>query len=145
VTLAPFGRSAQLHLNASSRGAGATVAIAFSKSAFLGASVEGSIVGARHAVNETFYGMACNPDDILNKQFAFKIPEDKVTLIQDVHDKLKKLGAGEKHEPDAMEEEKKAAAKEAADKAAEVANAAADVVQVDVASADTHTDQWTFP
>jgi lipid-binding SYLF domain-containing protein len=133
LTLGPFGRSAQLHLDVSSRGAGATVAVAFSKGAFLGVSVEGSVVGPRHAVNETFYGMACNPDDILNKQFAVKIPEDKVTLIQDVYDKLKKLGAGETHEPDAMEEEKKAAAKEAADKAAEVANVAADVVQVDAA------------
>jgi lipid-binding SYLF domain-containing protein len=131
LTLGPFGRSAQCHLDVNSKGAGATVAVAFSKGAFLGASVEGSVVGPRSSVNEVFYGEACNPGDILNKKDAVKIPDDKVTLIEDVYDKLKKLGAGETYEPDAMEEEKKADAKEEADKAAKVANVAADVVKVD--------------
>jgi lipid-binding SYLF domain-containing protein len=129
LTLGPFGRSGQVHFNLSGRGAGATVAVAFSKGAFLGLSVEGSVVGPRHAVNEIFYGMPCHPDDILAQKV--KIPEGKVTLIQEVYDKLKKLSSGETHVPDAKEQEKKAAAKAAADKAAEVGNAAADVIQVD--------------
>jgi lipid-binding SYLF domain-containing protein len=133
LTLGPFGRSAQLHFDVNSKGAGATVAVAFSKGAFLGASVEGSVVGPRNGVNEIFYGTQCHPGDILNKKDAVKMPEDKVTLIQDIYDKLEMLGAGETHEPDVMEEDKKADAKEAADKAAKVANSAADVVKVDAA------------
>jgi lipid-binding SYLF domain-containing protein len=129
LTLGPFGRSGQVHLDVSGKGAGASVAVAFSKGAFIGLSVEGSVVGPRHAVNETFYGMACHPGDILADKV--KIPEGKVTLIQEVYDKLKKLSGGETHEPDAKEQEKKAAAKVAADKAAEAGNAAIDVVQVD--------------
>jgi lipid-binding SYLF domain-containing protein len=129
LTLGPFGRSGQVHLDMSGKGAGATVAVAFSKGAFIGLSVEGSVVGPRHAVNETFYGMSCHPDDILADKV--KLPEGKVTLIQEVYDKLKKLSSGETHEPDAKEQEKKAAAMVAAAKAAEVGNAAVDVVQVD--------------
>lgn len=129
VTLGPFGRSAQLNLDFSGQGVGSTVAVAFSKGAFIGLTVEGSVVGTRHAVNETFYGMKCHPSDILANKV--KIPEGKVTLIQEVYDKLNKLGSGETHVPDAKEQEKKAAAKAAADKAAETANAAADVIQVD--------------
>jgi lipid-binding SYLF domain-containing protein len=129
LTLGPFGRSGQVHLDMSGKGAGATVAVAFSKGAFIGLSVEGSVVGPRHAVNETFYGMPCHPDDILADKV--KLPEGKVTLIQEVYDKLKKLSSGETHEPDAKEQEKKAAAMVAAAKAAEVGNAAVDVVQVD--------------
>jgi lipid-binding SYLF domain-containing protein len=129
LTLGPFGRSGQVHLNMSGKGAGGTVAVAFSKGAFIGLSVEGSVVGPRHAVNETFYGMPCHPDDILADKV--KLPEGKVTLIQEVYDKLMKLSSGETHEPDAKEQEKKAAAKVAADKAAEAGNAAVDVVQID--------------
>jgi lipid-binding SYLF domain-containing protein len=129
LTLGPFGRSGQVHLDLSGQGAGATVAVAFSKGAFMGLSVEGSVVGPRHAVNETFYGMACHPGDILADKV--KIPDGKVTLIQEVYDKLKKLSTGETHEPDAKEQQKKVAAKVAADKAAVSGNVASGVVQVD--------------
>jgi lipid-binding SYLF domain-containing protein len=129
LTLGPFGRSGQVNLDLSGKSAGGTVAVAFSKGAFMGLSVEGSVVGARHSVNESFYGLTCNPSDILAGKV--KIPEGKVTLIQEVYDKLNKVSGGETHEPDAKEQDKKAVAKAAADKAAKKGNKAADVVQVD--------------
>jgi lipid-binding SYLF domain-containing protein len=132
LTIGPFGRSGQVHFDLSSRGAGSTVAVAFSKGAFIGLSVEGSVVGPRHAVNDIFYGEPCDPHGILNKKV--KIPEGKVTLIQEVYEKLNKLSAGETYEPDSKEQQKKSAAKAAADKAAIAGNAAADVIKVDSAA-----------
>jgi lipid-binding SYLF domain-containing protein len=38
----------------SEQGFGNTISYAFSKGAFLGMSVEGAVIGARHKVNQTF-------------------------------------------------------------------------------------------
>jgi hypothetical protein len=107
------------------------ISIAYTKGAFAGFNVEGAVVGAQDKANEKFYGQKCTPDDILVAQ-TVKVPEGKVTLLNEVYEKLNKLAEGAAVEPDAAEEEKKSAAKEEAEKAA--ASTAADdpdVVEVD--------------
>jgi lipid-binding SYLF domain-containing protein len=89
LTLGPYGRAANIDLNLSSRGPGGTVSVALSKGIFGALSVVGGILGARHATNATFYGKDVSPHQILNNQVPF--PSDKVTLINEIHDKLRKL------------------------------------------------------
>ena len=132
VTIGPFGRSAQVSVDLSNKGIGGSVSVAFSKGAFLGLNIEGAVVGARHAANQAFYGDPYSPQDIVLLGRA-KVPEGKVTLLEEVYDKLNKLAQGSVKET-ADEEAKKAAAKAAADAAAIEANKAPDVVQVDAAT-----------
>lgn len=132
LTLGPFGRTAQANIDLSNKGVGATFAVAFSKGAFLGLSLEGAVVGVRGAANQAFYGQPYSPQDIALLGRA-QLP-DKVTLISDVYDKLNKLSAGALADPTPDEEAKKLAAKASADAAALQANQAPDVVQVDAAA-----------
>jgi lipid-binding SYLF domain-containing protein len=63
LSLGPFGRAANIDLNLSSRGAGSTVSVAFSKGVFGALSVEeGGAVGARHATNYTFFSKILNDE-----------------------------------------------------------------------------------
>ena len=135
VTLGPFGRSAQIDVRVGSGGAGGTIAVAFSKGAFLGLNIEGAVVGARNAANATFYGQP----DVVARQILFRddvvtFPTDKVTLMEEVYAKLEQLSAGATVEPAAEDDAKKSAAKAAADEAAALANQQPDVVQVDASA-----------
>jgi lipid-binding SYLF domain-containing protein len=132
-TIGPFGRSAQVSVDLSNKGVGGSVSVAFSKGAFLGLNIEGAIVAARHAANQAFYGEPFSPQDIVLLGRA-KVPEGKVTLLDEVYDKLNKLAEGAVKQSTADEEAKKAAAKAAADAAAAEANKAPDVVHVDAAA-----------
>lgn len=133
-TVGPFGRSAQVSVDLSNKGIGGSVSVAFTKGAFLGLNIEGAVVGARHAANQAFYGEPYSPQDIVLLGRA-KVPEGKVTLLEEVYDKLNKLAEGSvKESVTADEAAKQAAAKAAADAAASEANKAPDVVQVDAAA-----------
>lgn len=132
LTVGPFGRSAQVSVDVSGKGIGGTVAVAFSKGAFVGLSIAGSVVGCRSAANQAFYGDAVSPQDILSLG-RVAIPENKVTLMNEVYDKLNKLAAGTVVEPTADDDAKKSTAKSAADAAAAAVNQATDVVQVNAA------------
>jgi len=129
-----IGRAGKGDFDLSKRAVGLPISIAYTKGLFGGINLEGSVVGARDKANEKFYGRACTPDDILVNQ-TVAVPEGKVTLLNEVYDKLDKLAQGSEAEPDAKEEAKKAAAKEEAEKAAAAAAASdPDVVEVDAAA-----------
>jgi lipid-binding SYLF domain-containing protein len=89
LSLGPYGRAANIDLNLSSRGAGSTVSVAFSKGLFGALSIEGGVVGARHATNDTFYGKDVSPHQILNNEVPF--PSYKATVMNEVYDKLEML------------------------------------------------------
>ena len=88
-----LGRAHTFDAVAAEQGFGTVHSVAFSKGAFVGLSVEGSIVGARKKVNQQFYG---RPDltsaDLLSG--GVEVPTDKVTVLEDVYGKLKKLSTG---------------------------------------------------
>jgi lipid-binding SYLF domain-containing protein len=91
-------------MHGSNKGVGATASIAFSKGIFGGISLEGAIVGPRSAVNESFYGKAASPNEILYEN-AVTLPEG--TEMAAVYEKLEKLvsatEAEEKKEEQAAE------------------------------------------
>jgi SH3 domain-containing YSC84-like protein 1 len=129
-----IGRTAKGDFDFTSRGVGVPISLAFSKGVFGGFNLEGSVVGARHNVNKTFYGKDCTPRDILIEGRC-TVPEGKVTLLPEVYEKLSKLAQGAVLEPDAAALEKKAAAHSHAEKASEEVNKTdPDVVQVDAAA-----------
>jgi len=142
VTVGPFGRAGQTDIGLSREGAGATVAIAFSKGAFAGLNLTGAFTGTRNAVNDLFYGTVTTPQGILFDQ-AFQIPEGKVTMIDEVYQKLEKLSKGKTAEPDPSEEAKKSAAMSEADKVAESVNSQPGVEQVDAAVEASKEQQST--
>jgi len=89
----PLGRAHTFDTVAGEQGFGTVHSVAFSKGAFVGLSVEGSIVGARKKVNQQFYGRAdVTSGDLLNGTVG--LPEGKETLMEDVYEKLKQLSTG---------------------------------------------------
>ena len=129
TTLGPLGRSANMDMTVSKKGVGSTISFAYSKGAFLGMSIEGAIVGARHAVNKKFYGKEVTAKDIFEGKV--ELPADKVTLLNDVYDQLEKLSSGTSAAPE-NEEKKQAAAAIAHQASAELnEELAADISYVD--------------
>lgn len=126
ITAGPFGRTCEMGTNLSGQGVGTTISVAFTKGAFAGFSAEGAVLAPRPAMNNTFYGRQISPKEILNDENVI-LPSNKVTLLQDVYQKLELLSKGETVEAAANDEAEKAAA--------EVhAQPNADVVQVDAAA-----------
>jgi lipid-binding SYLF domain-containing protein len=131
LTVGPFGRDYEGSIAAGASGARSTVAISYSKGAFLGLSLEGAVVAPRKKVNSKFYNNpGATPEAILGGQIS--IPTDKITMLQEVVDKLGKLSAGMTEVPGAAEKEKAEKAKEEADKMAEEMHEVEDVIKVDV-------------
>jgi lipid-binding SYLF domain-containing protein len=131
LTVGPFGRSGKTDLDFSKQGVGATVSIAYTKGAFAGLSFNGGVVGSRDAVNALFYGKEVTANDILFGS-QVKFPDNKYTLIKEVYDKLAKLSQGVTEE--SRDDDKKAKAREEADKAAERYRNDPDVVHIDAAA-----------
>ena len=88
VTLGPFGRAAGLDMNMSPDGHGMTYAIAFSKGAFLGVSMQGAVIGARQAINMYFYGKEVTTREILMDEDALDFPSKWASLMDEVYAKL---------------------------------------------------------
>ena len=132
-TFGPIGRNLSTNIDWTSKGFSSTISIAYTKGAFAGFNVEGSVVGVRTKANTNFYGQQVSPNDILMYNRA-KIPSDKVTMIDEVYAKLEALRQGSVAIATAHEEEKKAKALAAAEKAGEIANQDPDVVTVDLSS-----------
>ena len=90
VTLGPWGRQVELYLEVSNGGVGGTAAMAFTRGAFGGVSVEGAIVAPRQGVNDTFYGRHILPEEILfecdSESNGVRVPEG--TAIDEVYAKL---------------------------------------------------------
>jgi SH3 domain-containing YSC84-like protein 1 len=131
LTLGTIGRTAKMDMNFSSKGFGTTISIAYSKGLFGGISLEGSVVGVREISNIKFYGKDVSPMQILNG-VGVTFPEGKVTLLDEVYDKLNKLAAGVEISEPTTEFSKIEAAKEEADKAADSIKDDPDIVHVDV-------------
>jgi lipid-binding SYLF domain-containing protein len=131
LTLGPFGRDYEAALAAGPSGLRSTIAISCSKGAFLGLSLEGAVVAPRRKANSKFYNNpGATPEAILGGQVS--IPADKITMLQEVVDKLGKLAAGMTEVPGAAEKEKAEKAKEEADKMAKETQEEEDVIEVDV-------------
>jgi lipid-binding SYLF domain-containing protein len=93
ATFGNVGRSTHLEFTVSEKGIGNTISYAFSKGAFLGLSVEGAVIGARHKINQTFYNRnTILPDDIFTG--GFDIPTIGETQLQNVYTKLSLLTSG---------------------------------------------------
>jgi lipid-binding SYLF domain-containing protein len=93
ATIGTTGRSTNMDFTVSEQGFGNTISYAFSKGAFLGMSVEGAVIGARHKVNQTFYNRtSITPDEIFLG--GFDLPANVDTQLQDVYTKLELLNAG---------------------------------------------------
>ena len=136
LTLGPLGRSYQFDANLTSKNVGSTVAIAFSKGAFVGLSVTGAILGPRDVTNNYFYGRDITTEEILYGKNVI-LPQDKVTLLEEVYDKLGKLSQGTELavlESAAVVEEKKKKAHAAAEAAGEATKNDPDIVHVDAAA-----------
>jgi lipid-binding SYLF domain-containing protein len=93
ATFGNVGRSTHLEFTVSEKGIGNTISYAFSKGVFLGLSVEGAVIGARHKINQTFYkSNTILPDDIFVG--GFDIPSIGETQLQEVYAKLGLLTSG---------------------------------------------------
>jgi uncharacterized protein YbjQ (UPF0145 family) len=137
LTLGPFGRSAEVAVHVSNKGAGGTVSVSFSKGAFGGISLETGIIAPRSAVNQQYYNSTATPEQIIMED-AVTIPEG--SLIPQIYKKLDKLASGETGALSEEEKEHVSAALEEAKKVAEEANKAGDVVEVD-AKAETKAEK----
>lgn len=133
ITLGPLGRAFQFDINASKGGIGSTVCIAFSKGVFAGLSIAGSVLGVRPVVNKSFYGRDITITEILKSSHDL-IPRDKVTMIDEIYEKLRNMEEG-MIERVVLEHEiaKRKAAAEQAEKSAEHVKAQEDVVEVNAA------------
>jgi len=91
LTVGTLGRAHTFDAVAAEQGFGTVHSVAYSKGAFVGLSVEGSIVGARKKVNATFYGDSSPTlsKDILSGKV--QVPDDKDTVLSEVYAKLKTL------------------------------------------------------
>lgn len=124
--LGHLGRTSRLDFNSMNNG---VISVSFSDGAFFGVSLEGAKVTPNDKVNEHFYGQAVSADKIL-EGIAIKMPDDKVTLMDEVHAKLAILSLGETFEPDQDERAKVEAAKEEAHKAHDDIKSGPKVVEV---------------
>jgi lipid-binding SYLF domain-containing protein len=129
ITLGPFGRSAEVDLNISNKGIGASIAaVSFNSGLFAGVSVEGASLSPRSAVNEMYYSSTATPSQIIFED-AVQVPEG--TLMPQIYEKLDKLLEGEIHEPTPEELAQVDEAFEVAQVAGEEARQNDSVVEVD--------------
>lgn len=126
-----IGREFEGGVGASGSGLSAIISIAYTKGAFVGATMEGAMVSPRHGANEAFYGPGnAKPEDIIEGRVPF--PTHKVTMIEELKDKLYKLSMGISEKIGEAELRKaKQAAAEAEKAAAVVQTAASDIVELD--------------
>lgn len=126
--LGSMGRTERLNFNNMNNG---VITVSFSNGVFAGVSLEGAKVTPNDKANSLFYGQPVTAQKII-ETVAVKMPENKVTLIDEVHAKLDVLALGETFDPDEHEHAKVVAAKQEADKAHEAVKSDPEVVQVDV-------------
>ncbi len=101
ATFGTTGRSANLDFTVSEKGFGNTMSYAFSKGVFIGMSVEGAVIGARHKINQKFYNSeTITPDEIFAGGFEVKAMSD--TKLQNVYTKLALITAGATAVPPAL-------------------------------------------
>lgn len=127
-----YGRENDAGFGASGSGMSTVLSIAYTKGAFVGVSLEGAVVAPRTGANEAFYGPGNrDPSDIIENKITF--PLNKITLINEVKEKLGKLSMGMSETPKEAEKKKQEQAFAEAEKAAEEIHKSSpsDVVHVD--------------
>eukprot|EP00567_Pseudictyota_dubia_P015142 CAMPEP_0197437630 /NCGR_PEP_ID=MMETSP1175-20131217/4837_1 /TAXON_ID=1003142 /ORGANISM="Triceratium dubium, Strain CCMP147" /LENGTH=227 /DNA_ID=CAMNT_0042967207 /DNA_START=34 /DNA_END=717 /DNA_ORIENTATION=+ len=97
VAVGPLGREIESSLQASGKGATASLSYTFSDGFFGGAGIEGAVFKGRTGANEKFYGTKLTPAEIL-LEGKVTVPEGKG--IEDLHEKLEMLAQGETSEKD---------------------------------------------
>ena len=97
---------------------------------YAGVSINGAQFRPNGKVNNVFYGKPVLSQKIL-EGVAVKMPEGKLTVIDDVYKKLAILESGETAEPDAAETAKVAEAAAVAVSVHETIKDDADIVEVD--------------
>jgi hypothetical protein len=125
--LGKLGRAGELNLDPMNNGA---IVVTFANGVYAGVSIEGAKFRPNGKVNNIFYGEPVTAQKIL-EGVAVKMPEGKVTLIDEVYKKLDILAAGGTAEPDAAEEKKVVAAASVAEVAQASIAGDPDVVIVD--------------
>eukprot|EP00339_Tiarina_fusa_P006119 CAMPEP_0117055462 /NCGR_PEP_ID=MMETSP0472-20121206/38454_1 /TAXON_ID=693140 ORGANISM="Tiarina fusus, Strain LIS" /NCGR_SAMPLE_ID=MMETSP0472 /ASSEMBLY_ACC=CAM_ASM_000603 /LENGTH=263 /DNA_ID=CAMNT_0004771479 /DNA_START=116 /DNA_END=907 /DNA_ORIENTATION=+ len=125
------GREFEGGAGVSGSGMSATLAIAYSKGAFVGASMEGAVIAPRRKANEAFYGPGNGtPSAIIDGTVLY--PVGKETMLDEVKTKLVKLGQGLSEKIGEAEKIKAQAAAAAADAASDTMKTEdSDIVLVD--------------
>eukprot|EP00529_Nitzschia_sp_RCC80_P028665 CAMPEP_0113494430 /NCGR_PEP_ID=MMETSP0014_2-20120614/29102_1 /TAXON_ID=2857 /ORGANISM="Nitzschia sp." /LENGTH=265 /DNA_ID=CAMNT_0000388321 /DNA_START=87 /DNA_END=884 /DNA_ORIENTATION=+ /assembly_acc=CAM_ASM_000159 len=131
---AVVGREFEGAMGVSGSGTSAVVSIAYSKGAFIGASMQGAVVGPRHKANEIFYGQPADPVAIMDGKIPIPTEKENTTLLSDVKTKLTKCANGESEVPGAAEEQKNESALQHAEQASEAIGSihAEEVTHVDI-------------
>lgn len=131
---AVIGREFEGSFGVSGSGSAAVVSMAYSKGAFIGASMHGGVVGPRHRANEAFYGQPVKPVDIIEGKVDVPIEKQGKTLLDDVKAKLTKCANGQTEIPGAETVPKSDAALKDAEAASEAltVSARSEIVQVDI-------------
>ena len=111
------GREFEGTYGASKTGFSSTLTYAYTKGAFLAASLETAVVAPRNKVNTHFYEDNVELMDIIERKVKF--PAGKNTLWADVLDKLRKLADGVSELPTEEDKDKVDAALNAANEAAD--------------------------
>ena len=116
------GREFEGGVGASGSGMSAILSMAYTKGAFIGATIEGALISPRRGANEAFYGPGNgSPEDIIEGKVAF--PTHKVTMIEELVDKLQKLSQGLSEKIGEAEKKKAEEAAAEAEKAGAVVKA----------------------
>lgn len=131
TVLGSMGRTGQLNLDLMNNG---VVIASYANGAYAGVSIEGATFRPNGKANNIFYGNS--PSNPVNSQkilegVAIKIPEGKVTLIDEVYKKLDIIQNGETAEPDAAEVAKVEAAASVAAAAHESIKDDPEIIEVD--------------
>jgi len=125
--LANISRGGDLNLDPMNNG---VVVVSYSNGVFAGVSIEGATFRPNGKANNAFYGGPVLSQKIL-EGVAVKMPEGKVTLIDEVHKKLEIIQNGGTAEPDAAEAAKVEVAASVAEAAHESIKSDPEIVEVD--------------
>jgi lipid-binding SYLF domain-containing protein len=125
------GREFEGGVGGSGSGMSAMISMAYTKGAFLGASMEGAVVSPRRGANEAFYGPGNgDPDAIIEGRVLF--PFNKVTMMDELRSKLDKLSQGLTEKIGEAEKKKAEQAAAEAEKAADIVAASSpDIVRLE--------------
>jgi len=126
------GRDLEGAVGVSGSGMAPIISIAYTKGAFVGASMEGALISPRKGANEAFYG-AGNGDPEAIIEGKVKFPAHKITMNEELKEKLQKLSMGMTEKIGEAELKKAEQAAAEADKAAATlqTTAASDIVELE--------------
>jgi lipid-binding SYLF domain-containing protein len=123
------GREFEAGLGVSGSGSSTVISIAYTKGAFIGASMEGAFVSPRRGANEAFYGPG-NGDPAGIIEGTIQFPTQKITMMAELLEKLQKLSQGLTEKIGEAEKAKAEQAAAAAEKAGDTVRTNASDIEV---------------